>query len=161
MGKSAPANCPFCGAPKGYIKEAKDAKVSFDVTLNDVDKANVEEALRLEVSNAEFYLCASQKTDSDIGKLMFKAISKVEREHANIWKKLLKLDALPEGSEECSTVHSENIEGSIKREKKAGRFYKKALKVCGNDRMKQILEAIIKVEKDHLKLDKQMQGDKE
>ncbi len=156
VGKSAPANCPFCGAPKAYIKEAKDAKVTFDVTLNEADKANVEQSLKLEVGNSAFYFCASAKTDDAIGQQMFKALAKVEREHANIWRKLLKLDALPESTEECSTVNADNVEESIKREKKAARFYKKALKVCQNERMKQLLEAIIKVEKDHLKLDKQM-----
>ena len=39
VGDKAPANCPFCGAKKKFIKEAKLAEVNFDVELNEKDKA--------------------------------------------------------------------------------------------------------------------------
>ena len=51
IGDEAPANCPFCGAKEKYIKEFADAGVNFDVELNEKDKANVEKALQVEVSN--------------------------------------------------------------------------------------------------------------
>lgn len=152
MGESPPSSCPFCGAHRSYIKEAKEAQVNFDVELNEKDKANAERALQVEVSNAAFYFCAAEKTDDDEGKLLFKALGKVEAEHASVWKKILKLDKVPQGSEQCHTRNKENLEESHARETRAIEFYEKAAADSENERVKQIFEAFVEVEKDHLKL---------
>ncbi len=152
IGETAPDNCPFCGAQKKYIKEAKGAKVNFDVELNEVDKANVEHAIQVEVSNATFYTCASRKTDDDEGKLLFKALGKVEAEHASVWRKILKLDSLPRGDDACHTGNKENLEDSHAREARAIEFYRKAAEEAENERVKQIFEVFVEVETDHLKL---------
>ena len=71
IGESAPDNCPFCGAHKKYIKEAKEAKVNFDVELNESDKENVKRALQVEISNAAFYFCAAKnKIIAEVGPLL-------------------------------------------------------------------------------------------
>jgi len=101
IGEEAPANCPFCGAHRKYFKEAKDAAANFTLNLNEKDLANVRHALDVEVSNSAFYFCAAAKTDDAEGKLLFKALGKVEAEHAAIWKKILKLDKAPQGSDPC------------------------------------------------------------
>ncbi|MDH5685954.1 MAG: ferritin [Hadesarchaea archaeon] len=152
VGESPPSSCPFCGAHRSYIKEAKEAQVNFDVELNEKDKANAERALQVEVSNAAFYFCAAEKTDDDEGKLLFKALGKVEAEHASVWKKILKLDKVPQGSEQCHTRNKENLEESHARETRAIEFYEKAAADSENERVKQIFEAFVEVEKDHLKL---------
>lgn len=152
IGESPPSSCPFCGAHKKYIKEAKEAKVNFDVELNEKDKANAERALQVEVSNTAFYFCAVEKTDDDEGKLLFKALGKVEAEHASVWKKILKLDKVPQGSEQCHTSNKENLEESHARETRAIEFYEKAAADSENERVKQIFEAFVEVEKDHLEL---------
>ncbi len=85
IGDELLANCPFCGAHRKYIKEAKKAEVRFDVELNEKDKANTEHALQVEVSNSAFYFCAAKKTDDEEGNLLFKALGKIEAEHATIW----------------------------------------------------------------------------
>jgi len=152
IGESPPSSCPFCGAHRSYIKGAKEAQVNFDVELNEKDKANAERALQVEVSNAAFYFCAAEKTDDDEGKLLFKALGKVEAEHANVWKKILKLDKVPQGSEQCHTSNKENLEESHARETRAIEFYENAAADSENERVKQIFEAFVEVEKDHLKL---------
>ena len=152
IGKGAPDNCPFCGAYKNYMKEADVAEVNFDVELNEKDRANAEKALAVEVSNASFYFCAAAKTDDPEGKLLFKALGKVEAEHASVWKKILKLDKVPHGNEQCVSGNTENLEESHRRETKAIEFYKKAAEESENDRVKQIFEAFIEVETDHLEL---------
>ena len=152
IGESPPNNCPFCGAHRSYIKEAKEAKVNFDVELNEKDKANAERALQVEVSNSAFYFCAAEKTDDDEGKLLFKALGKIEAEHANVWRKILKLDKVPQGSEPCQVNNKENLEESHARETRAIEFYEKAAADSENERVKQIFEAFVEVEKDHLKL---------
>lgn len=152
VGESPPSSCSFCGAHRSYIKEAKEAEVNFDVELNEKDKANAERALQVEVSNAAFYFCAAEKTDDDEGKLLFKALGKVEAEHASVWKKILKLDKVPQGSEQCHTSNKENLEESHARETRAIEFYEKAAADSENERVKQIFEAFVEVEKDHLEL---------
>jgi rubrerythrin len=152
IGDSPPANCPFCGAHRRYIKEARDAVANFDVELNERDRKNAERALKVEVSNAAFYSCATKKTDDVEGRLLFKALRKVEEEHASVWKKILKLDAIPKGEESCSIKNRENLEESHARETRAIEFYKKAAAEAENPRVREIFEAFVEVETDHLKL---------
>ena|SRR3989338_3757432 len=152
IGGVPPVNCPFCGASKKYIKEAKEAKVNFEVNLNEKDKVNVEYALRVEISNAAFYFCAAQKTDDAEGRLLFKALGKVETEHASIWKKILKLKEIPNGNDACQVSNKENLENSHIRETRAIEFYKKAARESQNARVKEIFAALVDVETDHLHL---------
>ena len=152
VGSAPPQNCPFCGAHQPYIKEAKQLTVSFDVTLSEKDKANAERALQVEVSNAAFYFCAAEKTDDDEGKLLFKALGKIEAEHAAIWRKILKLSKVPTGNEECHRVNADNLEESHAREERAIAFYKKAAEESDNARLKQIFTALVEIETDHLHL---------
>lgn len=152
IGESPPDNCPFCGAHRKYIKEARVAVANYDVDLNEKDRANVEKALQLEVSNATFYFCAAEKTDDPEGKLLFKALGKVEKEHASIWKKILKLDKIPDGSDQCFVKNRENLQESHDREERAIGFYRQAAQDSASDRVREIFDALVEVETDHLRL---------
>ncbi|MFH1287419.1 MAG: rubredoxin-like domain-containing protein [bacterium] len=152
VGDNPPDNCPFCGASKGWIKEAKTAKVNFNVELNEKDKANAEHALQVEVSNAAFYFCAAERTDDPEGKLLFKALGKIEAEHAAIWKKILKLSSIPKGNDMCHAGNKENLEESHARETRAIEFYKNSAKEAENNRIKQIFNVLVEIETDHLHL---------
>ncbi|MCX5781283.1 MAG: ferritin [Elusimicrobia bacterium] len=152
IGDEAPSNCPFCGAKRQYLIEAKDSKANFDVSLNEKDRANAERALEVEVSNSAFYFCAAARTDDAEGKLLFKALGKVESEHASIWKKILKLDKIPNGNDKCYVGNKENLNESHSRETKAINFYSQAAKESKDARIKQIFEALVEVETDHLHL---------
>ncbi|MFZ2456744.1 MAG: ferritin family protein [Candidatus Altiarchaeia archaeon] len=152
VGEEPPANCPFCGAHRRYITEAKKAAVNYDLQLNETDKANAEHALEVEISNASFYFCAADKTDDAEGKLLFKALGKVEAEHAAIWKKVLKLPVIPQKKEECTNANKENLQESNRRETRAIGFYRKAAGEAANPRIKQIFTALAEVETDHLQL---------
>ena len=152
IGETPPPNCPFCGAHEKYIKDVGEAKVSFDVELNEKDKANAERALQVEVSNAAFYFCAAEKTDDEEGKQLFKALGKVETEHASVWRKILKLSSVPAGSEPCHTRNKENLEESHARETRAINFYRKAAEESKNVRVKEIFTSFVEVETDHLQL---------
>lgn len=152
VGNSPPDNCPFCGAHRKYIREARDAEVNFDVSLTGQDRENAEHALQVEVSNSTFYFCAAEKTDDAEGKLLFKALGKIEAEHASVWKKILGLKAVPQGNETCHTGNRDNLKESHARETRAIEFYKKAAGEAENTRVKQIFEAFVDVEMDHLEL---------
>jgi rubrerythrin len=152
IGNEAPSQCPFCGAYRKHIKEFKDADVNFDVELTEKDKANAEYALGVEVSNTAFYFCAAGQVKEVEGQKLFKALGKVEAEHASVWKKILKLDSVPKGDDACSVDFKEDLEDSHARETKAIEFYKKAAAESDSERIKQIFEALVEVETDHLEL---------
>lgn len=153
VGIAPPGRCPFCGAFQEFIIEANEYNETFDVELNEKDKANAEKALEVEISNASFYFCAAEKTNDEEGKQLFKALGKVEAEHASIWKKILKLDKVDiPTSDDCSEENQSNLKNSHERETKAIEFYKKAAAEAENERVKQLFEALVDVEKDHLEL---------
>jgi len=152
IGDEAPANCPFCGVVKGFIKEFKDAEANYDVELSETDKANVEHALEVELSNAAFYFCSAKKVSELEGQKLFKALGKVEAEHASIWKKILKLSDVEEAKDSCSEVYIDDLKASHQRETDAIEFYRKAAKEADNPRIRQIFAALVVVETDHLKL---------
>ena len=152
IGDSPPTNCPFCGAHRAYMKEARDAEATFDIVLVGKDRKNVEHALEVEVSNSAFYFCAAAKTNDPEGKLLFKALGKVEAEHANIWRKVLKLESAPKVEESCHTKNRENLEESHARETRAIDFYRKAAGESAHKRVKQLFTALVEIETDHLRL---------
>lgn len=147
-----PSNCPFCGAHQEFIKEAKEAVVAFEVPLTEKDKANAEHAIQVEISNATFYSCAAEKTDDAEGKLLFKALGKIEAEHAAIWRKVLRLPKAPPGNDTCHTENVNNLNESHERETRAIAFYQKAAEESDHDRLKQIFKALVEIETDHLHL---------
>jgi len=152
IGDEAPANCPFCGAKRRYMKEFADAKAEFTVKLSDKDRANAEQALAVEVSNAAFYFCAAEKVAELEGKKLFKALGKVEAEHASVWKKILKLDETPNADDQCSADYKTDLEDSHARETRAIKFYRRAAAESDNARVREIFEAFVEVETDHLQL---------
>jgi len=150
-----PNRCPFCGAYKKYIVEAKDYDDTgaWDVELNEVDRANAEKALGVEISNTLFYKCSSKKVDELDGQKLFKILSKVEGEHAAVWKKILKMDKIKwEPAETCEVEYKADLEDSHAREERAIKFYTGAAIAAKSPRVKEIFEALIEVETDHLKL---------
>jgi rubrerythrin len=152
IGANPPANCPFCGAHVEYIVEAKEAVVNFDVPLSAKDRANAEHALQVEISNATFYACAANKTNNPEGKILFKALGKIEAEHASIWRKILKLESVPPGSETCNMENIENLKESHARETRAIDFYRKSAAESDHPRIRQLFESLVDIETDHLSL---------
>ena len=155
IGEKEPSRCPFCGALEKYFVDAKDYDDSgaWNVNLNQKDKENVEKALEVEISNTIFYKCSSKKTPELEGQKLFKILAKVENEHASVWKKILQLNKVdfPE-YDQCAVEYRLNLEESHNREDRAIKFYKKAAKEAQNQRVKEIFEAFIEVETDHLHL---------
>ncbi|HQK99715.1 MAG TPA: ferritin family protein [Smithellaceae bacterium] len=152
IGAAPPANCPFCGAHIEHIKEAKEAQVNFDVDLSAKDRSNAEHALGVEISNSSFYMCAAGQTDDPEGKILFKALGKIEAEHASIWRKILKLESVPPGKEACHVPNVENLKESHARETRAIEFYRKAAAESDHPRLQRIFDALVDIETDHLRL---------
>ena len=150
-----PSRCPFCGAYEKYLVDSKEYNDTGDwiVELNDTDKANAEKALAVEISNALFYKCSSKKVKELDGQKLFKILAKVESEHAAVWKKILNLGKIKwEPAETCETDYKLDLEDSHVREERAIKFYGEAAANASSSRVKEIFQAFVQVEKDHLYL---------
>ena len=113
MGKERPSHCPFCGAKDEYLVPASEW-VDENLTLgalSEVSRKNLEKALQLEVNNAPFYSDAMQRTKDIELQGIFKYLSKIEKEHSTVVKKILKCE-LPEpepGKEVAADDDRENL----------------------------------------------------
>ena len=153
IGTNAPPNCPFCGAHVGYILEAKDAQVNFDVPLSAKDQANVEHALKVEISNSAFYACAANQTNDPEGKILFKALGKIEAEHASIWKKILKTGIRSAGKRRLPHGECREFERVPRKGNQGDRILQKVSQPnSDHPRIRQLFEALVEIETDHLQL---------
>ncbi|HTW96600.1 MAG TPA: ferritin family protein [Candidatus Methylomirabilis sp.] len=157
LGPAYPASCPFCGVAARYLKFAHDWEDgNIGVVLTEKSRKNLEDALQLELSNTAFYFCAADKLANKEASKMFKGLAKVEREHASVFRKLLGMNSTPEIKEDCPADPSDCIEQSYQRETRAVSFYLKALGEATEARVREVFEAIMNVEKDHIALDEEM-----
>jgi len=182
IGYSPPENCPFCGAHREFIipgerwnclKEGDRCRLQSnvdDIQLSQKSRENLKKTLEIEISNATFYLCVSKVSKSPFIQGMFKALSKVETEHAHIAARLLKAPKpvikteggaaafKPESELNpniCSDLDKESVKNSMERETRAVNFYTQFLKESKEPRLKEIFSELIKIESDHLALDKE------
>lgn len=157
IGAVAPSHCPFCGAHAEYIILASDWDDPKVESLNDTDRSNLEKALGIENSNTAFYRCSAAKAEEagDFeGFATFKALSKVEGEHASTLRKMLgvpKPDSEP--TEECHDAYVDNVRASLEREKNATRFYAAAAAAAADPRVEEVFAALSMIEADHIQLD--------
>jgi rubrerythrin len=150
IGDSSPHHCPFCGA-HGFLRNVEEVNPVYEITLTPEDKSNLLKALQIENRNAGFYICASEKSEDPKIKTLFKTLSKVEKEHASIFKKLLK-EKSSDAYDTCQVDPATNFQKAYSHEEEAIKFYEEAAKNSKNERVKQIFLALVDVEKDHLKL---------
>lgn len=153
LGDEAPTHCPFCGAHRPYLILARDFFLP-EYTLTAVSRRNLEEAVKLEVGNAEFYFCAANRADNISDATMFKRLGKIESEHAATIAKELKVPS-PDISRDrdiCSDRNVDNLSESHQREANAIHHYTRFLREATEDRIRELFTALIEIEKDHLSL---------
>ena len=156
IGEEAPTQCPFCGAPQRFFVEAHEWNPDeFNVKLSDVSKKNLESALQLELDNAAFYNCAKNTADKagdhySIAK--FKALMKVEREHASAISKFLKISPPELEKQTCNANSKANSKEGQEREDRAIKAYAKFRDEATESRLKEFFGALVEIETDHLNL---------
>jgi rubrerythrin len=123
--------------------------------LSDVARKDLEAALELEIDNTKFYDCAKNaaKTAGDeYSFAKFKALMKVELEHASAISKFLKI-SLPELEKvDCSAGSQANSREGWERENRAIKSYAKFRDEVGESRLKEFFGALVEIETDHLHL---------
>ncbi|MFZ5452141.1 MAG: ferritin family protein [Thermodesulfobacteriota bacterium] len=157
LGSEPPSFCPFCGAPQRFMVPAEQYEDRNTVpNLSAKSRENLEKALELEVSNASFYMCASNCAPDPLSQAMFKALSKTEAEHASLICKILKV-AKPEikpDEKACLKDPKANFAAAHGREERAAAFYNQAAQEATEDRVKEVFAALTEVETYHIALDK-------
>jgi rubrerythrin len=156
IGSEAPIQCPFCGAAQRFFVEAKDWNPNeFNVELSVISKKNLETALKLELDNAAFYDCAkgvADKAGDHYSLAKFKALMKVEREHASAISKFLKVSRPELEKQACNADSKLNSKEGFQREDRAIKAYAKFKDEAVEPRLKEFFGALVEIETDHLDL---------
>lgn len=146
-------DCPFCGAPKNYMKSFDEFSKLWETEMNDVEKSNMEETLALEVNAAAYYRDVAAKNEKyGEANRLFKILGDVEREHAEVAVKFLGVD-MPELRGEVSKGSAEaDLERVKELESEAIGKYQGFLKNASSVNVKNFYVALIHAEKGHLEI---------
>ena len=155
LGDHPPVNCPYCGAKEYHFVDAKEYVSPFvqEHNFTQEEKDNFQAALDIEIGNASFYKKASEVSEEDFHKWLFKSLMKVESEHASIFAKHLKTRKPELYEAEASTDGEENVQESHRREGIAIESYRKFAETATTPRAKQVFSALVEIEEDHLSLE--------
>jgi post-segregation antitoxin (ccd killing protein) len=156
IGTDAPTRCPFCGAQQRYFVQAEDWNPDeFNVPLSDGARKNLEAALKLELDNAAFYDCAknaANEAGDAYSTAKFKALMKVELEHASAISKFLKISLSELEKLTCNAAAKANTKEGWERENRAIKAYAKFRDEATESRLKEFFGALVEIETDHLDL---------
>lgn len=152
LGDDAPINCPYCGAKKEYLVDARNYVNKFAIEHNftEEEKENFQAALEIEIGNASFYMAAGETSSEDYYKWLFKALKKVESEHASIFAKHLGITKPALIDIEASVSGEENLQESHRREAIAIDAYKRFAEAATTPRAKEVFGVLVDIESDHL-----------
>ena len=156
IGEEPPSRCPFCGATGCYFISAEEWNpLEYIFEISDISRTNLEAALKLELGNTAFYLCAmnaSKENGDEYGYAKFKALKKVENEHADAILKLLKIKKPDLEDIPCSEDFSNNTQEGWDREDRAIKAYAKFAEEAPEKQLRQFFESLVEIETDHLDL---------
>lgn len=149
-----PTHCPFCGVRQRHLVPAEEYKIVAIGELSEKSRENLQRVLELEVENSTFYLGASKVADTVAGDALLRALARLEAEHVSIVARILDIPRPEELFEpgESSPSHKQNLAESRKREERMVHLYRRFLEEAVEDRVKQVLEAFIEIETEHLAL---------
>ena len=156
IGEETPSRCPFCGALSCYFIPAEEWDPSeYVFEISDKSKENLKAALELELNNTAFYLCAmniAQTAGDEYGFAKFKALKKVENEHAAAILKFLKIKQPQLKPVTCSKEFKKNTQEGWERENRAIKAYRIFAKEATEQQLKIFFESLVEIETDHLEL---------
>jgi rubrerythrin len=156
LGSAAPAMCPFCGAHAEFMIDPADYRLDInDVQLTEVERADLETAIDIELSNARFYLAMSRRDDNPALASAYKRLAAVETEHCSLFCKIARVPKpadLREPGEELGNWVAD-IDESARRERRASALYAEFAARATSSRLIAVWNAVSAVETDHIELD--------
>ncbi len=150
IGGEAPDDCPFCGAPKNYLKSVEEFKELWKTDLNEEEKKDMQETINLELNATAYYqkVSDSQEKYSKQNRL-FKQLARTEKEHLEIAAKFLKMEIPELKGEEPKESIEKDLERTKELEKGAVEKYKQFLENAENENVKNFYVALIHAEQGH------------
>ena len=156
LGSEAPKMCPFCGAHSEFMIDPADYPADInDAQLTEVERADLETAIDVELSNTRFYLAMSQRTDNPALASAYKRLAAVESEHCSLFCKIARVPKpadLREAGNELGSWDAD-IDESCRREKRASALYAEFAARATSARLLEVWPAVSAVEADHIVLD--------
>lgn len=146
-------SCPFCGVSAKYIVDDEDKVIVFNGDLDEETLKIIENAMKLEVFNGDFYKQAATMTDDKEIKNMLLALANIEYTHAHVHRKLGGFKELPKLAQlDYSRLKDDSmiLQEAKKREEHAIRYYNKYYNSVCHDEIRNFFEALIGVEKEHI-----------
>jgi len=156
LGSEAPAMCPFCGAHSEFMIDPADYPPGInDMQLTEIERADVETAIEVELSNTRFYLAMAARDDNPALSSAYKRLAAVESEHCSLFCKIARVPKpadLREAGDELGSWDAD-IDESARREQRASDLYAEFAKRATNARLLEVWLAVSAVEADHIDLD--------
>lgn len=146
-------SCPFCGVGSLYLAEGNETYQVVLQTLNAESIRVLENAMKLEVFNGEFYQEASKLAQSEAVARMFKDLSSIEFMHARIHMRLGGFNSLPRLHKPDYSKHNTDeqlLVEAAKRERHAVHFYERNSSKVNSDVVRKAFGALMEVEKQHI-----------
>jgi len=150
IGGSEPDDCPFCGAPKAYIRPVEEFFPLWKTEMTEEEKKSIEETLKLEVNATAYYkdVMKAQEKYSKYERL-YKQLARVEQEHVDLACKFL--------GKEVPEIKGEKSKGSIEMdlqrtkelEHNAVEVYTGFMKRAQNSKVKILFIALMHAEQGH------------
>ncbi len=142
-------DCQFCGAPKNYLK-TEDLSPVWGQDLNEQETQDVQATLDLEVNATAFYLDVAKSNEKyKQHERLFKALARVEKEHAEVAAKILGVD-LPEFVGEKSRGSKKaDFERTKELETHATALYEEMTNRSTNEKLKNFFNALAHAERGH------------
>jgi rubrerythrin len=153
VGTRRPSHCPFCGAHEKFMVSASEWSSPGSPELSEETRKVLERALEMEVSKAAFYACAAEEAGQEKGQALFASLSLTHGKHGAIIRDLLGL-AKPKSSGQgtCHETVEENLKEASGRQEDAVAFYQDAREGAAEPRVKEVCQALLEIEGDHLTL---------
>jgi rubrerythrin len=150
IGGSEPDDCPFCGAPKSYMRPVEEFSMLWDAKLTEQEKKDIQATLNLEVNATAYYndVTKSCQKYSKYNRL-YKQLARVEQEHADIACKFLGKELPGLKGEKSKGTIEKDLERTKELEHHAVELYTNFLKNAENVKVRMFFSALIHAEKGH------------
>ena len=151
LGGEAPDDCPFCGAPKNFIKSIEEFSQLWKTELDEQEEKDMRETLDLEINATAYYedVINENKKYSEQNRL-FKQLARTEKEHAELAAKFLNIDMPEIQGEKSKKDIKADLERTKELEQGAIEKYQEFVKNTKNKNVKNFYVALIHAEKGHL-----------